>query len=233
MDATTSQIFNAIGLMGVLFYVSAYAALQAGFIRGNGYTYTILNLIAASLVLVSLTYNFNLSSAVIQTIWIAISVFGLVRHFILHHSTKLTADEAAFARSKLPGIPKPLARRLFLAGTWEDLQPGTVIATEGKELGALVYLLLGEAVVSHGSEKIGQLKSDSFIGELTCFDGGYASATVTVQSTARIFHIGSKNLIKLCGRHPDLRVALEKAIRRDTGMKLIASNGRLSRLSKV
>lgn len=212
--------------------MSAYAALQGGFIRGNGYTYKILNLIAASLVLVSLTYNFNLSSAIIQTTWIAISVFGLLRYFILHHSTKLTADEAAFARSKLPDLPKPLVRSLFLAGTWQDLQPGAVIATEGKELGALVYLLIGEAVVSHGGEKIALLKSDPFIGELSCFDDGSASATVTVQSMARVFNMGSKNLINLCGRQPDLRVAVEKAIRRDIGMKLIASNGQMPRLSK-
>lgn len=228
MDVTADLVFDAIGLAGVAFYVSAYAALQGGFIRGSGFTYTFMNLIAASLVLVSLTNNFNLSSAIIQTTWITISVFGLTRYFILHHSTKLTADEAALARSKLPTIAKPLARKLFLAGSWEELATETVIATEGEELSALIYLLLGEADVTHGGQKVGALESDSFIGELTCFDGGRATATVTLSSPSRIFRIASKDLIKLCDRNPELRAEIEQAIRKDTGIKLVAANTRMS-----
>lgn len=228
MDIPETVIFDAIGLAGVVFYISAYAALQAGLLRGNGYTYTIMNLIAAALVLVSLTNNFNLSSAIIQTTWIAISVFGLGRYFILHHSTRLTPEEAAFARSKLPTIPKPLVRRFFLSGSWEDLPPGTVIAEEDEELGALVYILLGEAEVSHGGHKVGMLDSDSFVGELTCFDGGRATATVTLASPSRVFKVTSKELLKLCNRNPELRVDIERAIRKDTGIKLVAANARMS-----
>lgn len=228
MDVPPDLIFNAIGLTGVVFYISAYAALQAGLLKGNGYSYTTLNLVAASLVLVSLSNNFNLSSAIIQITWIAISVFGLARYFILHHSTRLSPEEAAFARSKLPMIPKPLVRRFFLAGAWDDLEPGTVVATEREELCTLVYLLLGEANVSHDGHHVGTLGSDSFIGELTCFDGGQATATVTLTTPARVFRIGSAPLVKLCNRNPELRVEIERAIRKDTGLKLVAANARIS-----
>lgn len=228
MDNTPALFFDAVGLAGVVFYITAYGALQGGFLRGNGYIYTTMNLIAAVLVLVSLTNNFNLSSALIQIMWIAISVFGLARYFILYHSTRLTPEEAAFARSKLPDIAKPLVRTFFLAGRWSNLPPGTVIATEGEELSALVYLLLGEAEVRHRGKNVGQLKSDMFVGELTCFDGGRATATVALTSPARVFRIASKDLVKLGQRTPELRAAIEQAIRRDTGLKLVAANTKLS-----
>lgn len=228
MDDTSILIFDVIGLIGVAFYVTAYAALQAGFIRGTGYAYTIMNLIAAALVLVSLTNNFNLSSAIIQMTWIAISLFGMARRFILHHSTRLTAEEAAFALSTLPTLPKPLVRQFFLSGSWSDLRPGTVVATEGEELGALVYLLLGEATVSYGGQPVGTIASDSFIGEQTCLDGGKATATVTLSSPSRIFRIPSRNLTRLCARFPELKTAIDHAIRHDTRTKLTAANTRLS-----
>jgi hypothetical protein len=224
VEDSSILIFDAIGLAGVAFYITAYAALQGGLIRGNGYTYTCMNLIAAALVLVSLTNNFNLSSAIIQMTWIAISVFGLARYFILHHSIKLTAEEAAFVRSKLPTISKPLARRFFQAGTWEDIQAGTVIATEDKPLRALVYLLLGEAKVTLGGKSVGQIRADDFIGEMTCLNGGLATATVTATGPSRIFRISSKALIRLCNRNPELTVAIEQAARKDIGLTLVAAN---------
>lgn len=228
MDPKANGMFDAIGLMGVVLYVGAYAALQAGFLKGSSYTYTIMNLMAAALILVSLTNEFNLSSAIIQTTWIAISISGLTRHFILHHSTRLSPEEAAFARSKLPMLPRPLLRRFFLAGAWADAEPGTVVATEGEALDALVYILLGEAEVSVRGHPVGTLRSDSFIGELTCFDGGAASATVTVTSPARVFRVSSAVLVKLCARSPDLRIEIVNAIRKDTGIKLLAANVQLS-----
>lgn len=42
------------GYLGVALYLSSYALLQSGVLRGVGYTYTLMNLSAALLVLVSL-----------------------------------------------------------------------------------------------------------------------------------------------------------------------------------
>lgn len=51
--------------------------LQLGLVDGNGIRYSIAKVIAAALVLVSLTDEFNLASALIQVIWIVIGVSGL------------------------------------------------------------------------------------------------------------------------------------------------------------
>lgn len=68
-----------IGVVGFLFYIFSFAGVQLGFIDGNGLLYTACNIIAATLVGLSLFSEFNLSSALIQASWIAIGLIGLVR----------------------------------------------------------------------------------------------------------------------------------------------------------
>lgn len=72
-------LFDLIGVAGFVFYMLAYGLLQLGRISGRSYTYTVMNMIAASLVLISLVHQFNLASLLIQLAWIAISIVGLIR----------------------------------------------------------------------------------------------------------------------------------------------------------
>lgn len=73
---------HTIGLIGFALYMMSYFLLQVGRLDGNGMVYCVLNLAAASFVLVSLTEHFNLPSVLIQISWIAISVVGIVRHVL-------------------------------------------------------------------------------------------------------------------------------------------------------
>ena len=68
-----------LGNIGVAMIVTASFLLQRG--RGGGHSlpYLSFNLAGASLVLLSLGFDFNLSAAVIQIFWIAVSVMGLLR----------------------------------------------------------------------------------------------------------------------------------------------------------
>ena len=72
-------VFELLGITGFVFYMASYALLQLGKISGHGYAYTLMNLAAASLVLLSLVHQFNLASVLIQIAWIVISVLGLFR----------------------------------------------------------------------------------------------------------------------------------------------------------
>ncbi|WP_299413475.1 cyclic nucleotide-binding domain-containing protein [uncultured Sulfitobacter sp.] len=233
MDQTFSSMFDIIGLFGVGFYVAAYAALQIGLVRGTGYIYILLNLAAASFVLVSLTNDFNLSSAIIQITWIAISLFGLSRTFLLLHSTHLTAEEAEFAKSKTPGLTKPSVRKFFDAGLWVEYLHDTDVTTEGAPLSGLIYLQSGSANVSLGGNIVGQLHGGAFVGELTCFDGGPTTASVTIAAGSRVFRISTDALNALCKRNEDLKSALESAMRSDTRTKLVAANQMLNHQNKI
>ena len=71
-------MFQALGVFGFLLYIGSFAALQLRMLDGNGMVYTMCNLAAASLVLISLIYDFNLASALIQVSWIGIGCVGLM-----------------------------------------------------------------------------------------------------------------------------------------------------------
>lgn len=75
--------FQIIGLLGFLTYLGSFGALQARLVDGNGALYGLLNILAAALVLISLTEAFNLASALIQISWIIIGVGGLIGRFLV------------------------------------------------------------------------------------------------------------------------------------------------------
>jgi len=70
---------DIIGIIGVAMIIAAYFFLQAERWKANSRPYLYFNIVGSSLVLVSLWFDFNFPSVVIQLFWIAISVMGLVR----------------------------------------------------------------------------------------------------------------------------------------------------------
>jgi len=72
-------IFEFIGYIGVAIYVASYALLATQKLTGESAMYHSLNLIAPCCIIVSLYDAFNAPSAVIQSIWIAISLTALFR----------------------------------------------------------------------------------------------------------------------------------------------------------
>ena len=73
------QWYDWIGMLGTLLVLGAFLLLQAGKIHGNRLAYQLLNLIGAACVLVSLWNKFNVSVFLLETAWVAISVYGIVR----------------------------------------------------------------------------------------------------------------------------------------------------------
>ncbi len=88
------ETHNYIGLVGVALYVCAYFLLQLGRIDGNGNIYCLANLAAASLVLWSLSVDFNLSSVLIQITWVVLSIVGLGRRWRARTSQNAVAIES-------------------------------------------------------------------------------------------------------------------------------------------
>ena len=71
--------FDAAGLVGDAVILGAYAAVQLKWLDSIRPPALALNLIGASLILVSLTRAFNLPAAIVEAAWALIALFGLVR----------------------------------------------------------------------------------------------------------------------------------------------------------
>lgn len=70
---------DLIGYAGVALILSAYALLQTEQLASKSLTYSALNGLGAVGVLISLWFDPNLPSIVIESAWLIISLFGIYR----------------------------------------------------------------------------------------------------------------------------------------------------------
>ena len=75
------SILDFIGNLGVAFILLGYLMLQIEKIKSNSLLYSFLNFIGASLIIISLLENFNLSAFIIEIFWLGISLIGIIRYF--------------------------------------------------------------------------------------------------------------------------------------------------------
>lgn len=73
-------MLEAIGIIGVICILGAYFMLQKGAWNAHSQKYIFTNMAGSACVILSLMDNWNLPSFLIQAFWIAISIYGLIRH---------------------------------------------------------------------------------------------------------------------------------------------------------
>ena len=68
---------DILGTIGVGFIIVMYAMLQLGKISAERPAFSAFNAVGAIFILVSLTYEFNLSAAMMEGVWLVVSLYGL------------------------------------------------------------------------------------------------------------------------------------------------------------
>ena len=69
-----------VGIAGMLLTLLAYFLLQAQKLHGNGLVYQLMNALGALGVAISLLFGqFNLPAFLLELVWIAISIYGIVK----------------------------------------------------------------------------------------------------------------------------------------------------------
>jgi len=76
-------LLDLVGNVGVVILMVTYLLLQLDKLRSNDLAYSLLNAAGASLIVVSLLVDFNLSALVMEVFWVLISFVGIYRHFRL------------------------------------------------------------------------------------------------------------------------------------------------------
>ena len=72
--------YDIIGTLGVAIIILTYVLLQIERIRSTQLIYSLLNAIGASLILVSLYFDYNFPSVVVEFFWLVISLFGIGKY---------------------------------------------------------------------------------------------------------------------------------------------------------
>ncbi len=71
--------YDFAGNIGVALMVLGYLLLQAERIRSSDLSYSLMNGGGALLVVISLIYRFNLSAFLVESFWLLISIYGLIK----------------------------------------------------------------------------------------------------------------------------------------------------------
>ena len=76
-------LLDFVGNVGVVILMITYLLLQLNRLRSDDLSYSLLNAIGASLIVVSLLVNFNFSAFLMEVFWVLISFVGIYRYFRL------------------------------------------------------------------------------------------------------------------------------------------------------
>lgn len=71
------ELHDILGTLGVGCILVMYVMLQLGRIGAERPLFSILNAVGAALILFSLAYEFNLSAALMEGVWLIVSLYGL------------------------------------------------------------------------------------------------------------------------------------------------------------
>jgi len=72
-------LVDALGVVGVLCILIAYAGATSGRLDARQAPALLLNLTGALLILVSLYFDFNLSAVLMEGAWALVAIYGLVQ----------------------------------------------------------------------------------------------------------------------------------------------------------
>ena len=73
--------YDILGTLGVAVIIITYVLLQVERIRSDSLYYSLLNAVGASLIIVSLCFNFNFPAFIVEFFWLLISLFGIGKYF--------------------------------------------------------------------------------------------------------------------------------------------------------
>jgi hypothetical protein len=220
---------DALGALGLIFYLGSYLALQLGLIRGDSWLFPSLILAASlSLILSLMTARFNPYSMMVEVAWATISVIGLIRLYIIHKYFRFSDEEEAAAKRLGPGLAKDRVRKLLSLGNWSDVSPGHVLTREGRPVTHLIYVASGVCRIQIDGTNVATIGTGGLIGEMTYHTGQPATATVIVDAASRILTFERVALEGFLDRNDDIRAALEQSIAGDLRYKLAATTQTLA-----
>jgi CRP-like cAMP-binding protein len=112
-------------------------------------------------------------------------------------------------------LPRRLIQRVAKETDELSFAPGETIVQEGM-LGETMFVVLeGQAKVTRGKRKVGEVLPGEFFGELSLIDGGPRSASVIAETPMRVLRVFRRTLTGLWRDDPKLAIrVLDGMVRR-------------------
>lgn len=78
----TISSYDIVGSIGVAAIIGAYVLLHLEKVRSDRLIYSMLNAVGASLVIISLYFDFNFSAFIVEFFWLIISLFRIGKYLV-------------------------------------------------------------------------------------------------------------------------------------------------------
>lgn len=111
--------------------------------------------------------------------------------------------------------------KLMRVGKWFDASQGETLAVEKQPLPTVMLIYNGLVGVEIGGREVAKLKDGNFIGELSFFTGGEATATVRTLEPTRYISWPKTAIAQLFQRNPTMRFAMQAMLSTDLSKKLM------------
>ncbi|MFT5115010.1 MAG: hypothetical protein ACI8P9_004353 [Parasphingorhabdus sp.] len=71
---------DIVGSVGVSLILLCYFLIQIGKMSPTNLRFSVVNMLGASMILFSLSFEFNFASVLIESFWVIISMIGIIRY---------------------------------------------------------------------------------------------------------------------------------------------------------
>ena len=162
-------------------------------------------------ILASGVFSFQPSALFWNSLLLLVNAVLLLQFWRSNAAVRFTADEEPMLEALLNGLPRTRARHFLDQGFWLTGQAGEALIREGEPVTHLFYIAEGSARVTSDGKAVGRLGAGDLIGEVTVLSGDTASATVMLETAARLWCAPAQTLRLYLDAHHDVRHAVEQS----------------------
>ncbi len=84
----TCTACDYVGFVGDGIIIVAYILLQAQKLHSEALSYSLLNALGATLIIISLIFHFNFAAFIVEFFWVLVSLYGAGRYFLRGRTAK-------------------------------------------------------------------------------------------------------------------------------------------------
>ena len=162
-------------------------------------------------ILASGVFAFDPSALFWNSALLLVNLVLLLQFMRSNAAVRFTGDEEPMLQALLKGLPRARARHFLDQGFWLTGKVGEALIRQGEPVTHLFYIASGEAVVTSDGKPVGRCHAGDLIGEVTVLSGETASATVTLETAARMWCAPAQTLRLYLDAHHDVRHAVEQS----------------------
>jgi hypothetical protein len=163
-------------------------------------------------------------SVVWEVAFVAVNIGQLLILWYYERQHAFEEHQQHFVSSMPAGIERHSIKRLLELSTTRELEPGTLLTTEGQPVPELIFVSRGVALVEKEGVAVAACGPGDYVGEMSFLTGRPASATARAFKPMTVVVFDQEKLKAAIDSDPGIRRAMESSLNLNLVGKLMRSN---------